>query len=92
MKSVKLVPHDSVDSQESIEMDEYSDDDDEVFLQNSRNGRETSDSARRPLMKKKKKAKNGDLHTTIRTSKPKYRRCCGPLCIMFLIFKLLIGK
>ena len=51
MERVKLVPHDSTDSRESIEMDEYSDEDDEVFLRHSRNG---SDSARRPLMKKKR--------------------------------------
>ena len=33
MKRVKLVPHDSTDSRESesIEMDEYSDEEDEVF-------------------------------------------------------------
>ncbi len=38
MKRVKLVPHDSTDSRESIEMDEYSDEDDEVFLRHSGNG------------------------------------------------------
>ncbi len=50
MKKVKLI---SADSQESIEMEEYSDEDDEVFVRNNRNG-EAGDAARRPLMKKKK--------------------------------------
>ncbi|TRY71775.1 hypothetical protein TCAL_12171 [Tigriopus californicus] len=90
MKRVKLVPHDSTDSRESIELDEFSDEDDEVFMQHSRNGSDSS--ARKPLMKKKRKAKNGGgLHASIRTSKPKYRRCCGPLCWTFLAFKSLIG-
>ena len=71
MKRVKLVPHDSTDSRESIEMDEYSDEEDEVFLRHGgeagggsggckRNGasRLNSDSAAtRPLMKKKKRGK-----------------------------------
>ena len=59
MKRVKLVPHDSTasnDSRESIELDEYSDEDDEVFLRHSRNGDANGDSgARRPLMRKKGK-------------------------------------
>ena len=50
MKRVKLVPHDSTDSRESIEMDEYSDEEDEVFLRHGgengggceRSGREQS--------------------------------------------------
>ena len=50
LKKVKLI---SADSQESIEMEEYSDEDDEVFVRNNRNG-EAGDAARRPLMKKKK--------------------------------------
>ena len=71
MKRVKLVPHDSTDSRESIEMDEYSDEEDEVFLRHGgeagggsggckRNGasRLNSDTAAsRPLMKKKKRGK-----------------------------------
>ena len=70
MKRVKLVPHDSIDSRESIEMDEYSDEEDEVFLRHGgenggggskRNGahsRLNSDSAAsRPLMKKRKRGK-----------------------------------
>ena len=72
MKRVKLVPHDSTDSRESIEMDEYSDEEDEVFLRHGgenggggggakRNGahsRLNSDSAAsRPLMKKRKRGK-----------------------------------
>eukprot|EP00095_Tigriopus_kingsejongensis_P007875 maker-scaffold127_size327531-snap-gene-1.8 protein:Tk07875 transcript:maker-scaffold127_size327531-snap-gene-1.8-mRNA-1 annotation:"hypothetical protein BRAFLDRAFT_93831" len=90
MKRVKLVPHDSTDSRESIELDEFSDEDDEVFMRNSRNGSDSS--ARKPLMKKKRRTKNGGgLHASIRTSKPKYRRCCGPLCWTFLAFKTLIG-
>lgn len=52
MKRVKLVPHDSTDSRESIELDEFSDEDDEVFMQHSRNGSDSS--ARKPLMKKKR--------------------------------------
>ena len=50
MKKVKLI---SADSQESIEMEEFSDDDDDVFVRNNRNG-EVGDAARRPLMRKKK--------------------------------------
>ena len=71
MKRVKLVPHDSTDSRESIEMDEYSDEEDEVFLRHGgeigggggskRNGahsRLNSDSAAsRPLMKKRNRGK-----------------------------------
>ena len=56
MERVKLEPLDSVDSQESIEMEDYSDDEDEVFVRNIR----TEDSndkteASRPLMRRKKK-------------------------------------
>ncbi|XP_040572858.1 uncharacterized protein [Lepeophtheirus salmonis] len=89
MKRKGLINNESMDSQESIEMEDYSDEDDEVFLRNPRNG----DSAvKRPLMKKSKKSQNGDFHSaSIRSSKPKCRRCCGPLCIMFLGFKTIIG-
>jgi hypothetical protein len=50
MKKVKLI---SADSQDSIEMEEFSDDDDDVFVRNNRNG-EAVEAARRPLMRKKK--------------------------------------
>jgi hypothetical protein len=35
---------------------------------------------------------NGDLHATVRSSNPKYRQCCGPICWALLAFKSLIGK
>lgn len=31
------------------------------------------------------------MHASIRTSRPRYRRCCGPLCWTFLAFKTLVG-
>ncbi len=52
MKSVKLVPHESTDSRESIELDEYSEEDD-VFLRNSAQNGYTKDAADKPLMKSK---------------------------------------
>lgn len=48
-----MVPHDSTDSRESIELDEFSDEEDDVFLnRHSKNG-EADTSARKPLMKKR---------------------------------------
>ena len=35
---------------------------------------------------------NGELRTEFRKGHNKYRRCCGPLCWTFMIFKTLIGK
>ena len=57
MKRVKLVPHESTDSRESIELDEYTDDDedDEVFLRSAaayKNGH-CKDASQKPLMRKK---------------------------------------
>ena len=46
------MPHESVDSQESMEMDEFSDEDDEVFVRHDRND---SEEAGRPLIKRRKK-------------------------------------
>ena len=54
MKRVKLVPHDSTDSRESIELDEFSDEEDEVFLRHAQNGESRDRSARKPLMKKRR--------------------------------------
>ena len=50
----KRIPseHYSTDSRESIELDDYSDDEDEVFLSQEKNG-QSKDSAKKPLMKKK---------------------------------------
>ena len=35
---------------------------------------------------------NGELRTEFRKGHNKYRRCCGPLCWTFMIFKTLIGE
>ena len=51
-KSVRIAPHESVDSQDSLEMDEFSDEDDEVFT------RHDSEEAGKPLIRKKKKVWN----------------------------------
>ena len=50
-KKVRLQLHESVDSQESLEMDEYSDEDDEVFVRHDRDNEE----AGKPLIKRRKK-------------------------------------
>ena len=52
-KKVRLQLHESVDSQESLEMDEYSDEDDEVFVRHDRDNEE----AGKPLIKRRKKVK-----------------------------------
>ena len=89
-KKVRIAPHESVDSQESMELDEFSDEDDEVFV---RHDRLDSEEAGRPLIKRRKKRKqNGELRTEFRKGHDKYRRCCGPICWTFLIFKTLVGK
>ena len=84
----------STDSRESFEMDELSDDeDDELYLKHSSNRGSNGDasSVRKPLMRRKRK-KNGDAHAaSVRAGKPKYRRCCGPLCWIFLGFKTVVG-
>ena len=51
-KKVRIMPHDSVDSQESLEMDEFSDEEDEVFI---RHDRLDSEEAGKPLIKRKNK-------------------------------------
>ena len=48
-KKVRIAPHESVDSQDSLEMDEFSDEEDEVFV------RHDSEEAGKPLIRKKKK-------------------------------------
>ena len=55
-KKVRLQLHESVDSQESLEMDEYSDEDDEVFVRHDSDNEE----AGKPLIKRRKKV--GILH------------------------------
>jgi hypothetical protein len=52
-KKVQLQPHESVDSQESLEMDEYSDEEDEVFVRHDRD----NDEADKPLIKRRKKVR-----------------------------------
>ena len=52
-KKVQLQPHESVDSQESLEMDEYSDEEDEVFVRRDRD----NDEADKPLIKRRKKVR-----------------------------------
>ena len=48
--------------------------------------------AKKPLIKGKKNGKkSGGVHTEIRTGKPHAKRCCGPLCCVFLAFKSLMG-
>ena len=51
-KKVRIMPHESVGSQESLEMDEFSDEDDEVFVRHNRND---SEEAGKPLIKRKKR-------------------------------------
>ena len=51
-KKVRIMPHESVGSQESLEMDEFSDEDDEVFVRHNRNDIEE---AGKPLIKRKKR-------------------------------------
>ena len=53
-KKVRLQLHESVDSQESLEMDEYSDEDDEVFVRHDRDNEE----AGKPLIKRRKKVQS----------------------------------
>lgn len=54
-KKVRLMPHESVDSQESLEMEElFSDEDDEVFTRHIRHESDNSE-AGRPLIKKRRK-------------------------------------
>ena len=50
-KKVRIAPHESVDSQDSLEMDEFSDEEDEVFV------RHDSEEAGKPLIRKKKKVR-----------------------------------
>jgi hypothetical protein len=73
MKRVRLVPHDSTDSRESIEMDELSDDEDdddeEVFI-----GRPAKDAAKAKDKAKAAKAKNGDANGDAAASKPLMRK------------------
>ena len=57
-KKVRLQLHESVDSQESLEMDEYSDEDDEVFVRHDRDNEE----AGKPLIKRRKKVKFKNYH------------------------------
>ena len=49
------MPHESVDSQESLEMEEYSDEDDEVFVRHNIRRESENSEASKPLMKKKKR-------------------------------------
>ena len=51
-KKVRIAPHESVDSQESLEMDEFSDEEDEVFV---RHDRCDSEEAGKPLIKRRKR-------------------------------------
>ena len=51
-KKVRIMPHESVDSQESLEMEEFSDEDDEVFVRHNRND---SEEAGKPLIRRKKR-------------------------------------
>ena len=53
-KKVRIMPHESVESQESMEMEEYSDEDDEVFV---RHDRLDSEEAGKPLIKRRKKVR-----------------------------------
>ena len=50
-KKVRIMPHESVESQESMEMEEYSDEDDEVFV---RHDRLDSEEAGKPLIKRRR--------------------------------------
>ena len=50
-KKVRIAPHESVNSEDSLEMDEFSDEEDEVFV------RHDSEEAGKPLIRKKKKVK-----------------------------------
>ena len=77
---------------ETIQMEvlseESEDEDDEVFV----NSKSENGSARKPLIKSKKNGKHtGDTATEIRTGKPHAKRCCGPICCIFLGFKTLFG-
>ena len=90
---VSKLKTDDIDSVESIEMgqvsEESEEEDDEVFtdLNTKENG-----SAKKPLIKSKKNGKKAKgIHTEIRTGKPHAKRCCGPVCCIFLAFKSLMG-
>ena len=79
-------------SAETIEMEmmseESEDEDDEVFVNNKR----VNGSARKPLIKSKKNGKKSDgVHAEIRTGKPHAKRCCGPICCIFIGLKSLFG-
>ena len=82
----------AAEAAERIEMEPLSeeseeDEDDEVFInKNHENG-----SAKKPLIKSKKNGKNSSVHTEIRTGKPHAKRCCGPICCIFLALKTLMG-
>ena len=60
-KKVRLQLHESVDSQESLEMDEYSDEDDEVFVRHDRDNEE----AGKPLIKSRKKVEFKKMNHTL---------------------------
>ena len=53
-KKVRIMPHESVDSQDSLEMEEFSDEDDEVFVRHNRND---SEEAGKPLIRRKKRVR-----------------------------------
>ena len=79
-------------SEESDQDEEEEDGDDDN--ENSENG------SAKPLIKQSKsvkngkngkKKKNGTMHAEIRTGKPHAKRCCGPICCMFLTVKTIMG-
>ena len=90
---VSKLKTDDIDSVESIEMaqisEESEEEDDEVFTDSNM---QENGSAKKPLIKSKKNGKKSKgIHTEIRTGKPHAKRCCGPICCIFLAFKSLMG-
>lgn len=87
------IKEESIESIEKIEMEVVSeeseeDDEDEVFI----NKKHENGSAKKPLIKSKKNGKKEKgVHAEIRTGKPHAKRCCGPICYVFLAFKTLMG-
>ena len=76
------------------EKEEEEEEDEDGEEQNSENG------SAKPLIKQSKTVKNGKngkkkrhgaMHPEIRTGKPHAKRCCRPLCCVFLTVKTLMG-
>ena len=86
------------DSVESFEMDMMSEDSDAeeeepLFAKNGKKKSYENGAAKKPLIKGSKKngKRKRGIHTEIRTGSSAPRRCCGPVCLVFVFIKTIIG-